>query len=198
MRLSNAEIARFQRDGFLIFEGLFSVAEVAVLRAEAERIARVESDAVFREGSAGQPKAMFALRERDGPTASAAYRAAAHCPRVLEPVKQALGRTEPYFDDSTAYKLWTAKAEDMKRIMARHPTPVAVSGAPGTAALIYCNLLHASGSNLSAHDRWQLYLSFNTVANRPKDVAEPRPSYVRSTDWSAMETGADDAILAAA
>jgi ectoine hydroxylase len=266
MRLSADEIARFERDGFLIFEEMFSAAEVAVLRAEAARVAQVEADAVFREGDAGLPKSMFALHERAGPTASKAYRAAAHCPRVLDPIRQVLadeavylhhskvnmkaaidgtawpwhqdfhtwhlvgiaaptmatfmimldessgfngclyfvpgshviGRTDPYYDDSTAYKLWAAKPDDMKRIMADHPAPVAITGAPGTAALFHCNLLHASGSNLSAHDRWQLYFCFNTVANRPKDVPKPRPTYVRSTDWAAMETGPDEVILAAA
>jgi len=67
---------------------------------------------------------------------------------------------------------------------------------PGDAALFHCNLLHASGHNLSARDRWQAYFCYNRVANRPADVDQPRPDYVRSTNWTSMAL-TDDARVAA-
>jgi ectoine hydroxylase len=66
------------------------------------------------------------------------------------------------------------------------------------AAIFHCNLMHASGHNLSATDRWQAYLCYNTCANRPRDIENPRPDYVRSVNWTPLTLAADDAIRATA
>lgn len=102
-------------------------------------------------------------------------------------------RVDPYFDTSTAYKLWAVGPERMRELMQRFEAPVPVTGKAGTAAIFHCNLLHASGHNLSPVDRWQAYFCFNTVANRPHDVPEPRPDYVRSRNWAPL-TLADNPI----
>ncbi len=70
MRLTGEQLARYERDGFLIFPERFSHDEVAILRREVERVAMVETDAVVREGEARAPKSLFRLHESDGPTAS--------------------------------------------------------------------------------------------------------------------------------
>ena len=75
-----------------------------MLKREAERVAEIEHESVSREGTTGQVKAMFRLHEADGPTASAAFRAAAHCPRVLEPARQLLGDDEIYLHHSKVNK----------------------------------------------------------------------------------------------
>jgi ectoine hydroxylase len=108
------------------------------------------------------------------------------------------GRTDPYFDTSTAYKLWAVKPENVKAYIKSSVAPLPITGPAGTAAVFHCNLLHASGHNLSADDRWQAYFCFNRVANRPADVAEPRPDYVRSTNWTPMRAGSDADVLRAA
>jgi ectoine hydroxylase len=105
------------------------------------------------------------------------------------------GRLDPYFDTSTAYKVWSVTPADMKAMIAEFGDPVPITGKAGAVTLFDCNLLHASGHNLSATDRWQAYFCYNTVANRPKDVETPRPDYVRSRNWKPLETVADDAIL---
>jgi ectoine hydroxylase len=80
--------------------------------------------------------------------------------------------------------------------MMRSPEPVPITGEPGTVVFFHPNLLHASGHNLSRHDRWAIYVVYNQVANRPVDVPNPRPDYVRSTNFAPLKLGADD-ILAA-
>jgi ectoine hydroxylase len=105
-----------------------------------------------------------------------------------------VGRVDPYFDTSTAYKVWSLTPGDMKRIIGDHGEPVAITGKPGSLTDFDCNLVHASGHNLSAQDRWQAYFCYNTVANRPRDVEKPRPDWVRSRNWAPLETVADDAI----
>jgi ectoine hydroxylase len=265
MRLSQAQYAQYRRDGFLVFPDLPAPGEVEILRREAARIAMVETDAVVREGEAQAPKSLFRMHETDGPTASAAFRAACRLPRTLGvaaqvldderlyihhakvnvktaiegsvwpwhqdygswmrdgierpamatfmialdtatelngclyllPGSHRLGRVEPYFDTSTAYKFWAMPPARVKEMLAAGPPPVAITGKPGMGAIFDCNLMHASGHNLSGEDRWQVYFCYNQVANRPRDVANPRPDYVRSRNWTPLALASDDAIVSA-
>ena len=266
MRLTQEQIDRYDRDGFLVFPDLFSAAEVAALRAEVGRVSRLDAEGIVREGEGGRPKIMTRMHERDGPTASPEYRAFAGQSRTLGVARQVLrddalylhhskanlkvaiqgsawpwhqdfgtwhldgierpamttvmlmlddstemngclyflpgshraNRQAPYWDDSTAYKLWAVGPERLRELMAEFPPPVPVTGGAGTVAVLHCNLLHASGHNLSATDRRQAYLCYNQVANHPHEVENPRPDYVRSRNWTPLELMPDDAILAAA
>jgi ectoine hydroxylase len=108
------------------------------------------------------------------------------------------GRVDPYFDASTPYKLWAVPPAEIRAVMAESAPPVAVTGRAGMAAIFHCNLMHASGHNLSAEDRWQAYFCYNTVANRPLDVDNARPDHVRSRNWAPLTPVAEDAILEAA
>jgi ectoine hydroxylase len=54
--------------------------------------------------------------------------------------------------------------------------------------------VHSSGHNLSGDDRWQAYIVYNPVANRPADVEKPRPDYVRSTNFVPLQSGSDDIL----
>jgi ectoine hydroxylase len=262
MRLTATQLEQYRRDGFLIFPDLFAADEVEILRREVARLARVETDAVVREGAARAPKSMFRMHETDGATASPAFRALARTPRALAVAQQLLGderlylhhskvnvktaiegsvwpwhqdygswmrdgiqtsdlatfmvalddaselngclyllpgshrggRADPYFDTSTAYKLWAVPPERMIEMLRAGPAPVAITGRAGLAAIFHCNLMHASGHNLSERDRWQAYLCFNRVANRPLDVDNPRPDYVRSRNWTPLTPASNDAI----
>jgi len=75
---------------------------------------------------------------------------------------------------------------------------VPVLGPPGTVAFFHCNLIHGSGHNMSAHDRKQMYVVYNTVANQPHDVPDPRPDHARSTNFAPLSLMGDDAIRRAA
>lgn len=266
MTLTDAQIAQYDRDGFLHFPEFFSDAEVEAMRREVSRVSRLDSEMVVREGTQQVPKVMFRMHESDGPTASPVFHAAVRLPRTLGMAQQLLrdkdlylhhtkvnikaaiegsiwpwhqdygswyndgiarptmltmmvgldvskelngclyfipgthviGRVDPYFDTSTAYKVWSLTPTDMKRIIAEYGEPVAITGKPGSLTVFDCNLVHASGHNLSAQDRWQAYFCYNTVANRPTDVEKPRPDYVRSRNWKPLQLVADDAMTRAA
>ena len=263
MKLSAEQLAQYEQDGYLFFPELFSPAEVERLQQEVDRVSRLDTEMIFREGDAGQVKAMFRLHEPEGPTASAAFRAAAHTPRVLGLAQQVLGddalyihhtkvnmkpaiqgsawpwhqdfgawhldgiaaphmttvlvmlqdatalngclyflpgshkanRIDPYWDESTAYKLWAVGPDDMAQMMGRYPAPVEMSGKAGSTVIFDCNLLHSSGHNLSPVHRWQAYFCFNRVSNRPQDVDKPRPDFVRSRNWTPLQQGSDEAVL---
>ena len=79
----------------MIFPDLFGQAELAVLRQEVERLAKIQADEVVREHSGGV-KSLFRMHEEDGPTRSAPFRALVRTPRVPRPVQQVLGTNEAY------------------------------------------------------------------------------------------------------
>lgn len=266
MRLSPSQIATFEKDGFLLFPDLFETHEIAVLKAEIERLSKIEAECIVREGDEETPKILLQVHDPDSATASEAFRQLTCSPRVLGAARQILRddalylhhskvnmkaaiqgstwpwhqdfmswkldgiehpdmvtvlimlhdatpmngclyfipgshhlhRLDPHYDTSTAYEFWAADAHTMRNVMAQHPDPVAVTGRAGTVAIFHCNLLHASGHNLSAVDRWHAFLCFNTVANRPHEVENPRPEYVRSTNWEALPLGENRAITVTA
>ncbi len=114
----------------------------------------------------------------------------------LVPGSHKLGRQEPYADEeTTSYKQWTIDRERLLEILDSSPDPVPIVGKPGMGALFHCNILHGSGHNLSSTDRWQVYYVFNPVANKPSDVENPRPDYVRSVNWEPIRMGEDEGLL---
>jgi L-proline 4-hydroxylase len=264
MRLSARQLADYDRDGFLLLPGLMSPGEVAILRAEIERVGRLRVEEVKRESEAGPPKIMLGMHMARSASASAPMAALVRLPRTLGVARQLLrddklymhhtkcnlkasiegsawpwhqdygswkldgirrpdlatlmvsldaaaeingclyflpgshkeGRHEAQFDTSTAYHLWAVPHEVTRERIRRYGPPVAIIAKPGDAVIFDCNLLHASGHNLSAENRWQAYLCYNTCANRPEAVENPRPAYVRGTSWDApLELVDDDALL---
>jgi ectoine hydroxylase len=262
MRLTQAQIDAYDRDGFLVLDGLFSSDEVAAMRAELERIQAIDTDHLVREKSGGIAKTIYRVHEDSSPTASPVFHAAARAPRLLGPAKDLLqdealyihhtkcnlktaidgsvwawhqdygswkrdgmpearpttallmldeptqmngclyfipgshklGSLEPRFDDSTGYKFWVVPKDTLLDIMAKSPEPVAITGKPGTVVFFDCNILHASGHNLSRHDRWAIYVVYNPVLNRCSDVPNPRPDYVRSTNTRPLVEGSDEIL----
>ena len=265
MQLSDEQVARFRRDGFLLFPGLFAKTEIAVLRAETARLASIEADSVIRERTGGV-RSIFRVHEDDGATRSAAFRALVRTPRVLAPTRQALGtdevyvyhtkintkpaiegtvwmwhqdygswqrdgclrldmatfavmltdsvemngalyvlpgshsrgRIEPYYDESTSYKFWAIPKKQIVAALKDSPPPVPIVGPAGTAVLFHCNLMHASGHNLSAEDRWHIYISFNACANAPRFGPNSRPDWVVSRNTKSLPLEDDAGVLKAA
>src|SRR3982750_2870267 len=95
MKMTDAQLAQFERDGFIVFPGLFDRAEIDVLRAEPARLSGVKADTVMREHTGGV-RSIFRVHEEDGATHSPAFRALVRTPRVLEPTRQALRTDDVY------------------------------------------------------------------------------------------------------
>src|SRR5258708_763937 len=217
MRMTDAQVAQYQRDGFIIFPALFSKAEIAALRAETARLSAINADTVIREHSGGV-RSIFRVHEDDGATHSPAFRALVRTPRVLEPTRQALGgdvyvyhtkiNTKPaiegtvwmWHQDYGSWKRDRCPRSDMGTFAVMMTDSVEMNGAlyvatAGTCVLFHCNLLHASGHNLSAEDRWHIYISFNACANAPQFGPQSRPDWVVSRNTRPLPVEADDAIL---
>jgi ectoine hydroxylase len=114
------------------------------------------------------------------------------------PGSHRLGLLDSVQDTSTAYKLWSISKQTMIEVLRASPPPVAVTGKAGTGVLFHCNVLHASGHNLSAEDRWHIYISCNTVANRPVLGDNPRPDWVVSRNWHPLPIEDDLGVTRAA
>ena len=85
MELTETQFRDYQRDGYLFVPGLFSPAEAAVLRAEADRLYATEREEVWHESS-GAPRTAFAAHEWSEP-----FRRLGRHPRLIGPVRRLLG-----------------------------------------------------------------------------------------------------------
>jgi ectoine hydroxylase len=85
MRLTPAQLAEFDEQGYLVLPDCFSEAEVAVLRTEAQRIYTTNRQEVWRESS-GAPRTAFAAH-----TYNEAFRLLGAHPRLISPVEQLFG-----------------------------------------------------------------------------------------------------------
>ncbi len=86
MRLTNTQIARFRDDGFLILPSLFSLGEVALLKAELPRLFAERRPENFREKGSDAVRTAMALHLR-----SEVYARLVRHPRLVEPARQLLG-----------------------------------------------------------------------------------------------------------
>jgi ectoine hydroxylase len=86
MRLSEEQLARFERDGYLFLPEVFSGDEVRLLHAEAARIYRSSRPEVVREKDGATARTAFAVH-----TFAEPFRRLAAHPRLVRPVEQLLG-----------------------------------------------------------------------------------------------------------
>lgn len=89
MRLSEQQVKDFHEKGYLFLPSLFSDAEVAALREEAERIYDTDREEIWREKS-GAPRTAFAAHKYNE-----AFGILGSHPRLIEPVEQIFG--EPLY-----------------------------------------------------------------------------------------------------
>ena len=86
MQLSDMQLEVFADDGWLLLKNVFSDAEVALLRREAERVYAMDRPEVFREKDGKTARTAFAAH-----TYNEAFRRLGRHPRLVEPVRQLLG-----------------------------------------------------------------------------------------------------------
>ncbi|HDR8948393.1 TPA: phytanoyl-CoA dioxygenase family protein [Burkholderia contaminans] len=110
------------------------------------------------------------------------------------PGSHKLGSLDPTFDEATGYRFYVVPKPTMLDILSSHPKAVPIIGRPGTVVFFDANIVHSSGHNLSGDDRWQAYVVYNQVKNKPEPVEQPRPDYVRSTNFVPLELGSDEIL----
>lgn len=85
MKLTQAQIDNFHKEGWLFLPELFTQDEVAVLRREAEEIYKEQREEVWREKS-GAPRTAFAAHKYNE-----AFRILGAHPRMINPIEQLFG-----------------------------------------------------------------------------------------------------------
>jgi len=86
MHLTPAQLAEFDREGFIALPDLFAPDEVALLRREADRIYAEPRQEVVREKDGSTPRTAFAAH-----TYNEAYRRLGRHPWLIRPIEQILG-----------------------------------------------------------------------------------------------------------
>ncbi|WP_077001710.1 phytanoyl-CoA dioxygenase family protein [Variovorax sp. KK3] len=85
MQLTHAQLATFDKEGWLFFPEIFDAEEMAALREEATRVLAEPREEIRREKS-GAPRTAFAVHRY-----SELFEALAHDPRLVEPLEQIFG-----------------------------------------------------------------------------------------------------------
>ena len=85
MELSAGQLKAFDEQGYVFFPNCFSENEIALLRAEAESILKLDRQEVWREKT-GAPRTAFAAH-----TFSEGFGLLARHPRLIEPLRQLFG-----------------------------------------------------------------------------------------------------------
>lgn len=84
MKLTQAELDQFDREGYLFFPGRFTTEEARVLNDAASEVYAMHRDEVWREQN-GAPRTAFAAHQYNE-----AFRLLGRHPRLVEPVEQVL------------------------------------------------------------------------------------------------------------
>ena len=85
MKLTDAQLAEFDRTGYLFIPECFTREEAAMLRHAADEVYALDREEIWRE-STGAPRTAFAAH-----TYNEAFRRLGAHPRLIEPVEQLLG-----------------------------------------------------------------------------------------------------------
>ena len=85
MKLSSDQLKSFDEQGYCFFPNCFSEGEIALLRAEADAILKLDRQEVWREKT-GAPRTAFAAH-----TFSDVFGLLARHPRLVEPLQQLFG-----------------------------------------------------------------------------------------------------------
>lgn len=85
LQLTPAQLAEYDKNGFLLLPAVLSPAEVALLAAEAANVYSMQRPEIVRERS-GAPRSAFGAHKYN-----AAFGVLARDPRIVGPVEQILG-----------------------------------------------------------------------------------------------------------
>jgi len=114
-------------------------------------------------------------------------------PLMFIPGSHKLGVVDAAHDTTTtSYPLWTIDQDTIRKLVARGGI-VAPKGPAGSLIMFHACLVHASSSNLSPWDRWNVYLSLCAVSNHIRRFK--RPEYIAHRDFTPIQCLPDDCLL---
>lgn len=90
MKLTQAQLDAYNRDGFIVFPNLIGADEAEYLKQELTRVGHVQDPRVVRERMGG-PRIVYGMHDDAGPTSSPAFKRLVESARIAEPVREILG-----------------------------------------------------------------------------------------------------------
>jgi len=105
-------------------------------------------------------------------------------------------RSGIHWRDTLAARLKYEITPDTLRTAVRDRGLVAPKGTRGTVLIFHCNILHGSAPNMSAEDRRVLLVSYNSARNTLAPLADPRPEFLASHDFTPLTALPDDSLRA--
>ena len=113
-------------------------------------------------------------------------------PLMFIPRSHQKGRQEAGHDlTTTSYPLWTIDNATITRLVAEGGI-ISPKGPAGSMMMFHCNLVHASGSNLTPWNRTIVYLSLNSCQNHIRRFH--RPEYIAHRDFTPIQCLPDDCL----
>jgi ectoine hydroxylase len=210
MRLSQEQIERFDRDGYLFFPSLFTPQEIKALNDEVpslyaqrrpENVREKTGDVVRTNFAAHRHQDYGTWRADDQMPEARAMNIAIFLDEVNEfngplmfiPGSHKQGVLDASHDTSTtSYPLWVINHDSITQLVAKGGI-VAPKGPAGSMILFHGCLVHASTSNLSPWNRVSVYLSLCAVSNHIRRFK--RPGYIAHRDFSPIKCLPDDCLL---
>ncbi len=114
-------------------------------------------------------------------------------PLMFIPGSHKLGVVDAGHDTTTtSYPLWTIDHDTIRKLVEQGGL-VAPKGPAGSMIMFHGCLVHASTSNLSPWDRWNVYLSLCAVSNHIRRFK--RPGYIAHRDFTPIKSLPDDCLL---
>ena len=161
--LSSEQLSRFERDGFLVLDNVFSADEVQLFKAELARMRTISCSILLTDN-----------HPWNGPLIliPGSHRHYISC----------VGATpENHYQQSLRRQEFGIPDEDsLRRLVDRYGIQQA-TGPAGSVVLFDCNTLHGSGSNIAPSPRSNLFFVYNPMDNQPAqpfDGMPPRPEFV--------------------
>ncbi len=113
-------------------------------------------------------------------------------PLMFIPRSHQKGRFDASHDlSTTSYPLWTIDNATITRLVADGGI-ISPKGPAGSMMMFHCNLMHASGSNMTPWNRTIVYLSLNSCQNHIRRFK--RPEYIAHRDFTPIQCLPDDCL----
>jgi ectoine hydroxylase len=100
----------------------------------------------------------------------------------------------PWMPTLTADLKYKINRETLAKLLSRSQI-YSSKGSAGLTMFFHGNLFHASANNLSAMDRMSIFISYNSVENKLRDIDHPRPAFIANRDFTPQTPVPDDVLL---
>jgi ectoine hydroxylase len=104
------------------------------------------------------------------------------------------GSSPAWISNLTADLKYSLDKETVARLVRQHGL-VAPKGNAGSVLFFHSNVVHGSPNNISPFDRTVVLVSFSRTDNVPAPLKNPRPDFLVSRNYEAIEPVADGALL---